>query len=50
MEAAKCDLVIVGMGPGITGTGTRYGFTGVEQGYIIDGISTLGACRWRCPG
>ncbi|NLO24778.1 MAG: DUF3866 family protein [Clostridiales bacterium] len=40
--AAKCDLVVVGMGPGIAGTSTAYGFSGVEQGYIIDGINTLG--------
>lgn len=37
-----CDLIVIGMGPGITGTGTKYGFTGIEQGYIIDGINTLG--------
>ena len=49
VEAAKCELVIVGMGPGITGTGTRYGFTGVEQGYIIDGITTLGGLPVAVP-
>ncbi|MDD2574629.1 MAG: DUF3866 family protein [Bacillota bacterium] len=42
VQAAECDLVVVGMGPGIAGTGTAYGFSGVEQGYIIDGINTLG--------
>lgn len=36
-----CDLAIITMGPGITGTGTRYGFTGIEQGYIIDAVNTL---------
>jgi hypothetical protein len=41
-EVSGCDTVIVGMGPGIVGTGTRYGFSGIEQGYIIDGINTLG--------
>ncbi len=40
-KVGNCDLIIVGMGPGITGTGTKFGFTGVEQGYIIDGINTL---------
>ena len=49
VEAAKCGLVIVGMGPGITGTGTAYGFTGVEQGYIIDGICTLGGLPVAVP-
>jgi hypothetical protein len=41
-EVIKCDAAIIGMGPGITGTGTTYGFSGIEQGYIIDGINTLG--------
>ena len=29
------------MGPGIVGTGTKYGFSGIEQGQIIDAINTL---------
>jgi len=41
-EAAGCDVAIVAMGPGIVGTGTAYGFSGIEQGCIIDGINTLG--------
>lgn len=36
-----CDAAIVSMGPGIYGTGTRYGFSGIEQGYIIDAVNTL---------
>jgi hypothetical protein len=38
----KSDLSIITMGPGITGTGTKYGFSGIEQGYIIDAVNTLG--------
>lgn len=38
----KADIAIVTMGPGITGTGTKYGFSGIEQGYIIDAVNTLG--------
>ncbi|RKD27863.1 Protein of unknown function [Caminicella sporogenes DSM 14501] len=38
----NCDICIVSMGPGIVGTGTKYGFTGIEQGYIIDAVNTLG--------
>ncbi len=38
----KSDLAVITMGPGITGTGTKYGFSGIEQGYIIDAVSTLG--------
>lgn len=30
-EIAQCDIAIIAMGPGIVGTGTPYGFTGVEQ-------------------
>lgn len=41
-EVAKCDLAIVAMGPGIVGTGTQYGFTGLEQGNIVDAVHTLG--------
>ncbi|MCR1898035.1 DUF3866 family protein [Irregularibacter muris] len=40
-EVTHCDIAIVTMGPGIVGTGTKYGFTGVEQGNIIDAINTL---------
>ncbi len=29
------------MGPGIVGSGTKYGFTGIEQGYIVDAINNL---------
>ncbi|MCC5909921.1 MAG: DUF3866 family protein [Clostridiaceae bacterium] len=41
-EIAKCDVAIVTMGPGIVGTGTPYGFTGIEQGYILDAANDLG--------
>lgn len=35
------DVIIVTMGPGIVGTGTRWGFTGVEQGEILNAVETL---------
>lgn len=38
----KSDVAVITMGPGITGTGTKYGFSGIEQGYIIDAVNTLG--------
>lgn len=41
-EIAKADAVFISMGPGIVGTGTKYGFTGIEQGPILDAISKLG--------
>ena len=48
-EIAKCDISIVLMGPGIVGTGTKYGFTGIEQGYILDAVNTLGGCSIGVP-
>lgn len=41
-EALGADVIIVTMGPGIVGTGTTYGFTGVEQGEIINAVNILG--------
>lgn len=38
---AKADVIIVTMGPGIVGTGTQYGFTGIEQGEIINAVNIL---------
>lgn len=41
-EAAAADVIIVTMGPGIVGTGTEFGFTGIEQGEIINAVNILG--------
>ncbi|HQA08249.1 MAG TPA: DUF3866 family protein [Syntrophomonadaceae bacterium] len=35
------DVIIVSMGPGIVGTGTRWGFSGVEQGIVLNAVETL---------
>lgn len=35
------DVIIVSMGPGIVGTGTKWGFTGIEQGEILNAVDTL---------
>ncbi|HZK44533.1 MAG TPA: DUF3866 family protein [Syntrophomonadaceae bacterium] len=35
------DVIIVTMGPGIVGTGTKWGFTGIEQGDILNAVDTL---------
>jgi hypothetical protein len=40
-EILKGDVTIISMGPGIVGSGTKYGFTGIEQGYIIDAVNNL---------
>lgn len=39
--AFQPDVIIVSMGPGIVGTGTRWGFSGVEQGIILNAAETL---------
>lgn len=41
-EILKGDVTIITMGPGIVGTGTKYGFSGIEQGPIVDAVNTLG--------
>lgn len=40
-ELLNCHVCIVAMGPGIVGTGTKYGFSGAEQGKIIDAVNDL---------
>lgn len=40
--ALKADVIIVAMGPGIVGTGTRWGTTALEQGEILNAVQVLG--------
>jgi len=40
-EISVADVIIVTMGPGTVGTGTNYGFTGIEQGEIINAVNIL---------
>ncbi|MEA4847508.1 MAG: DUF3866 family protein [Clostridiaceae bacterium] len=40
-EILKADAIVISMGPGIAGTDTRYGFSSIEQGYIIDAVNNL---------
>ena len=42
LHAAGCDIIVAGMGPGVVGTGTRLGFTGMEQGQLLDAATSLG--------
>ena len=42
---ARADVVVIGQGPGNAGTGTRYGFSGIEQGPLLDLVSRL----WGTP-
>lgn len=41
-QVLKADVIIVAMGPGIVGTGTKWGTTAIEQGEIINAVSILG--------
>ncbi|MBC8143327.1 MAG: DUF3866 family protein [Armatimonadetes bacterium] len=36
------DVIVVGQGPGNAGTGTRYGFSGIEQGNQLNTAQMLG--------
>jgi hypothetical protein len=41
-HAAGADIAVVAMGPGIVGTNTRLGFSGMEVGPILDATVALG--------
>lgn len=41
-EVARADAVVVCPGPGNVGTGTKFGFSSIEQGEIINAVSILG--------
>lgn len=41
-RAASCDALIVGVGPGIVGTGTALGHTGLDQGIALTAAAALG--------
>ncbi|MDQ1519014.1 MAG: hypothetical protein QOI55_87 [Actinomycetota bacterium] len=45
---AHADATIVAMGPGIVGTATRLGFSGIEVGPIIDAANGLGGVPIAC--
>ena len=46
---SQADIIIVTMGPGIVGTGSEFGFTGVEQGEIINAVNILGGSPIAVP-
>lgn len=47
-HVAAGDVAIVAMGPGIVGTGTRLGFSGIEVGSILDAADGLGGQPVAC--
>jgi hypothetical protein len=48
-KVAAADLVVITMGPGIVGTGTKYGFSGIEQAYILEAVEKLGGYPIAIP-
>jgi hypothetical protein len=40
--AARCDVAVVAMGPGVVGTATTLGSTALEQGQALDAATALG--------
>lgn len=48
-EICKADCVLVAMGPGIAGTGTKYGFSGIDQATILDAVARLGGESYLIP-
>src|SRR5215213_2452686 len=47
-HVAHADAAVVVMGPGIVGTNTRLGFSGMEVGSILDAASGLGGIPIAC--
>jgi Protein of unknown function (DUF3866) len=41
-HAARADVIVAGMGPGVVGTGTTYGTTAIEVGPLLDVVAHLG--------
>jgi hypothetical protein len=42
LNVANCDVAIVAMGPGILGTGTTFGFSGLELGLYVNLVAASG--------
>lgn len=47
--AAGADIVIAAMGPGIVGTSSEFGHTGLEQGELVNAVNILGGCPVAIP-
>ena len=47
-HVTEVDFIVAAMGPGIVGTGTRLGFTGMEQGQVLDAVTALGGHSIAC--
>ncbi len=47
-HVAGADAVVVAMGPGVAGTGTRLGFSAIEVGPVLDAASGVGGRPVAC--
>src|SRR3954447_3335789 len=47
-HVAHADAAVIVMGPGIVGTNTRLGFSGMEVGPLLDAASSLGGVPIAC--
>ncbi len=47
-HVARADAAVVVMGPGIVGTNTRLGFSGMEVGPLLDATTALGGVAIAC--
>jgi Protein of unknown function (DUF3866) len=45
---SRADAVVVAMGPGVVGTGTRLGFSGIEVGPALDAAAAVGGAPLAC--
>ena len=48
VHVQRADIVIVGMGPGVVGTGTELGTTAIEVASILDLVDALGGVPVMC--
>ena len=47
-HALDAEVVVAGMGPGVVGTGSRLGYSGLEQAGILDAAAWLGGRPVMC--
>ncbi|HZJ50716.1 MAG TPA: DUF3866 family protein [Actinomycetota bacterium] len=47
-HASAVDVVVVSLGPGVVGTATALGFSGIEQGQVLDAAFALQGRGYAC--
>ena len=45
----NCDIAVVIPGPGVVGTGTKLGFSNIEEGHLIDAVNNLKGIPFVIP-